>query len=102
MLGYIWTTAECLDTIGFKGALEMPGTGLDGMTAVEFTDPGQRLCLVNRPAVGEVVLNMRTISVCAPQDIACAREKLMYAERQRQQSRRSMGLMGVASCWRGW
>ena len=102
MLGSIWTTAECLDTIGFKGALEMLGTGLDGRTAVEFTDPGQRLCLVNRPAVGEVVLNMRTISVCAPQDIACAREKLMYAERQRQQSKRSMGLMGVASCWRGW
>jgi hypothetical protein len=65
MLGSIWTTAECLDTIGFKGALEMPGTGLDGMTVVEFTDPGQRLCLVNRPAVGEVVLYMRTISVCS-------------------------------------
>ena len=85
-----------------QGRVRNVGNGLDGRTAVEFTDPGQRLCLVNRPAVGEVVLNMRTISVCAPQDIACAREKLMYAERQRQQSRRSMGLKGVASCWRGW
>ena len=69
--------------------------------AVLSTDPGQSLRLVNRPAVGEFVLYMRTISVRAAR-YSGVFEKLMYAERQRQQSRRSMELMGVASCWCGW
>ena len=38
-------------------------------------------------------------SLRAPQDIAHVLELLAYADRQRQQSTRSMGLMGVASCW---
>ena len=70
-----------------QGRVRNVGNGLDGRTAVEFTDPGQSLHLVNRPAVGEFVLYMRAISVCAQQDIACLLEKLMFADRQRQQSR---------------